>query len=139
MPVASGTFGTLVGVPLALALAVWYQAWWWQVAVALVMTLLAVPVCEAAERHFGKKDDGRIVADEWMLFPLCTIGLPLLEHWMVLLPLCFVVSRACDVIKPPPARQLQVLPGGTGIVIDDFIASLYALAINHLLWWLVLA
>jgi phosphatidylglycerophosphatase A len=52
-PVASGTFGTLAGVPLALALARWHTQWGWQAAAAAALTLLAVPVCGAAERHFG--------------------------------------------------------------------------------------
>lgn len=137
-PLASGTFGTLAGVPLAFLLARWHEQWWWQIVVAAVLTLLAVPICDAAERHFGSKDDGRIVADEWMLFPICLIGLPLLQHWQILLPLCFVVARVCDIVKPPPARQLQAVHGGVGIVIDDLIASLYALAINHLLWYTLL-
>ena len=96
---------------------------------------LAAAFCDVAERVLQKKDDGRICADEWMLFPISVIGLPLGENiW--LLPLCFVVARVCDIIKPPPARQLQALHGGFGIVIDDFFASLYALAINHGLYWL---
>jgi phosphatidylglycerophosphatase A len=50
-----------------------------------------------------------------------------------------VVARVCDIIKPPPARQLQAIPGGLGIVIDDLFASLYALAINHALFRGILA
>lgn len=138
-PFASGTFGTLAGVPLALVMARYYEQWWWQVGLVVVLTLLAIPVCDAAEAIFGKKDDGRIVADEWMLFPICMIGLPVLEYWQVLLPLCFVVARICDIGKPPPARQLEGLHGGVGIVLDDLVASLYALAANHLLWHGVLA
>lgn len=44
------------------------------------------------------------------------------------------MTRICDIIKPPPARRLQELHGGLGIVIDDFFASLYALAINWAIW-----
>ncbi len=138
-PVASGTFGTLVALPVALFLARFHGQWWWQAAAAVALTLLAVPVCDAAEKILGKKDDGRIVADEWMLFPICMIGLPVLEHWQILLPLCFVVARVCDIVKPPPARRLEHLHGGVGIVIDDLFASLYALLINHLLWRLLRA
>jgi len=83
------------------------------------------------------KDDGRIVADEWMLFPICLTGLPVREHGLILLPLGFLVARVCDIVKPPPARRIERLPGGVGIVGDDLIASLYALAINHLLWRLI--
>jgi phosphatidylglycerophosphatase A len=39
-----------------------------------------------------------------------------------------------DIIKPPPARQLQALRGGWGIVADDVMSSLYALAVNHAIW-----
>lgn len=131
-PVAPGTVGTLPGVLLALWVS--QQNLPLQIVTCLGMTLLAVPICDVAERVLLKKDDGRICADEWMLFPICIIGLPLLQHlWLV--PVCFVVARICDIIKPPPARRLQDLHGGIGIVIDDFFASLYALAINHALFW----
>ena len=133
-PVAPGTVGSLPGVLLAL----WttQQRIPLQILFGIGMTLLAIPICDVAERVLNKKDDGRICADEWMLFPLCVIGLPLLQHlWLV--PVCFVVARVCDIIKPPPARQLQELHGGVGIVIDDFFASLYALAINHAIYWCV--
>jgi phosphatidylglycerophosphatase A len=131
-PFAPGTTGSLPGVLLAL----WttQQQVLLQVLVCLGLALLAIPFCDVAERVLNKKDDGRICADEWMLFPICVIGLPLLQHlWLI--PVCFVVARVCDIIKPPPARKLQDLHGGLGIVIDDFFASLYALAINHAIYW----
>ncbi len=133
-PVAPGTVGSLPGVLLALWVS--RQHLPLQLLAGLGLALLAVPICDTAERVLKKKDDGRICADEWMLFPLCTLGIPLLAHlWMV--PVCFVVARLCDIIKPPPARRLQELHGGVGIVIDDFIASAYALALNHALFWCV--
>ncbi len=133
-PVASGTIGTLAALPLVFAFSRLHAHGWWQAAIAAVLTLLAVPICDAAEKLLGKKDDGRIVADEWMLFPISLIGLPVLDQWQILVPLCFIVARVCDIIKPPPARRLERLPGGVGIVLDDLVASLYALAINQLLW-----
>jgi phosphatidylglycerophosphatase A len=108
-----------------------------QVLTCIGLTLLAVPVCHVAEEVLQKKDDGRITADEWMLFPICVIGIPLNEV-LFLLPLFFVVTRFCDIVKPPPARGLQRIRGGFGIVIDDFFAALYALTFNHLIYqgWL---
>jgi phosphatidylglycerophosphatase A len=132
-PIASGTVGSLPGIVLALA-ANRFLSWPWQAAAALLLTVAAVPLCGIAEAHFGRKDDGRIVADEYMLFPICMIGLPATP---ALLAIAFVVSRACDVIKPPPARGLQKVRGGLGIVIDDFVAQLYALAINWGIWALL--
>ena len=141
-PVASGSFGALPGALLAYGAAVVAlhspAALAWQVAgqvlFALVLSGMAIPICDVAEQVLGVKDDGRIVADETMTFPVCTIGLPLVAApWM--LAVAFVVNRVCDIVKPPPARRLQSLHGGMGIVIDDFIACLYALAINHAIYW----
>jgi phosphatidylglycerophosphatase A len=108
-----------------------------QAAVAAALAVVAVPVCGAAEKAFGVKDDRRIVADEYLTFPICTIGLPCISAPWLILPVAFVVNRAMDVLKPFPARQIQAVPGGPGIVLDDVISSLYALAINHAVWWVI--
>ena len=91
---------------------------------------MAIPFCDVAERLLGIKDDGRITADEWMLYPIAVIGLPLaaLPGWAM--AVFFVVVRAVDILKPWPCRSLQAIPGGRGIVVDDFFANLYSLAIN---------
>ena len=101
-----------------------------QALVALMLAAAAIPVCSIAEKMLGVKDDGRITADEWMLYPIAVLGLPLqtLPFWA--LAVFFVVVRLVDIVKPPPARQLQAFHGGFGIVIDDFFANLYSLAIN---------
>jgi phosphatidylglycerophosphatase A len=132
-PVASGTTGTLPG--LLIVWAVWPYGLPWQIASAILLPLLAIPICGAAERHFGKKDDGRIVADEYMTFPIAMLGLPF-TPWVV--ALAFFTSRCFDILKLPPARQLQSLHGGTGIVIDDVIASIHSLILNHAIYWAVL-
>ena len=130
-PFAPGTFGSFPGVLLAM----WCVTWevWLQAVFAIGMAFLAVPFCTLGEIAFQKKDDGRIVADEWMLFPIAVIGLPLWENlWLV--PVCFVVTRLIDIIKPWPARGLQRLDGGFGVMIDDFAANLYSLGINWCIW-----
>jgi phosphatidylglycerophosphatase A len=110
--------------------------WAAQAAIAVALAAVAIPVCGAAEKSFGVKDDRRIVADEYLTFPICTIGLPCLAApWI--LAVAFVVNRAMDVLKPFPARQIQAVPGGPGIVLDDVFSSLYALAINHAVWWVL--
>lgn len=133
-PFASGTVGTLLALPL-----VWFfwelkgMGWIGQIAVASVLAILAVPVCELAERHFDTKDDGKIVADEFLTFPICMIALPW-NPWVVVM--AFLTCRFFDIVKPPPANQLQKLKGGLGIVIDDVIAALYSLGVNHAVVWL---
>jgi phosphatidylglycerophosphatase A len=130
-PVASGTAGALPGILLAWLL--YPLSIGWQMGVALVLSLLALPICEVAERHFVRKDDGRIVADEYLTFPICLIGIPWVEHvWF--LGIAFVVSRIMDIIKPFPARRLQDLHGGLGITVDDVIANIYALGVNWGIW-----
>lgn len=134
-PVASGTAGTLPGLLIILALGpLWQGPVLGQIAAAIALGLIAIPICDVAERHFGVKDDHRIVADEYLTFPLGMIGLPLVP-WM--LAVAFLTNRVFDVLKPPPARQLQALRGGTGIVIDDVIAALYSLVVNHVIFRLV--
>ncbi len=132
-PYASGTVGSLLGIPLVLAMSP--LPWAGQAAVAAALALLCIPICTVAEAALGgEKDNPRIVADEYLTFPLCMLGLPWLEPgnlWM--LPMAFAVCRAMDILKPFPAWRLQALPGGLGITIDDIVASLYALGINWLL------
>ena len=131
-PLASGTIGTIPGVFISLWLA--SHGLVWQVGIAIFLALLAVPICDAAEKHFGVKDDRRIVADEFLTFPICMLGLPS-EPWM--LGIAFLTNRMFDILKPPPARKLQTLPGGIGITIDDAISSLYSLLANHLIYHLI--
>lgn len=129
---APGTWGTLPGVALVAAL--------WpllaggglvaQIAVAAALALAAVPLCAAGERYHGRKDPGAVVADEYLCFPICMIGLP---PSLPLLAVAFVTFRLCDILKPFPAYRAQRLPGGWGIVADDALASLWALGANHLL------
>lgn len=131
-PFAPGTFGSLPGVALAYAVAMLPLAL--QIPACLVLTLMAIPICDSAEKTLGLVDDGRITADEWMLYPIALIGIPIhdLPWWSMLFFFC--VIRIIDIIKPPPARGLQAIPGGRGIVIDDFFANLYSLAVNWALY-----
>ena len=129
-----GTVGTLWGIPLAWAV-VQIPSVNLQVIACLILTMIAVPICEAAEKQLGKgKDPGCIVADEYLTLPIVYLGLPF-TPWVILSG--FVLHRIFDITKPPPIRQLQNLKGGVGIVIDDFIAALLAMAVNHLIFKLI--
>ncbi len=132
VPFAPGTFGSLPGVALAYALALLPP--WAQIPLCLVLTLAAIPICGIAEKMLGIRDDGRISADEWMLFPIAVVGIPILDlpWWMMVA--FFSVVRIVDIIKPQPAKVLQSLPGGRGVVADDLVANLYSLVINWLLF-----
>jgi phosphatidylglycerophosphatase A len=99
--------------------------------VALVAALGAVPVCTSAEHMFGQRDDRRIVADEYLTFPIAVLGLPLEQHPVGWLLGAFVLVRLLDIVKPWPARPLERCPGGWGIVLDDVVAASYACALLH--------
>jgi phosphatidylglycerophosphatase A len=127
--IAPGTVGTLPGLPLAWLLS--QCLWSWQIVICASLALVAVPICAAGEKKAGVKDPHCVVADEYLTFPITLIGLPF--SWPMLV-LAFLTHRVFDIIKPYPARQLQVLPGGLGIVIDDVISSFYALVCNHVVY-----
>lgn len=130
-PFASGTVGSLPGLAIVIPMAsLGYPV---QTVIALILSLVAVPICSAAEAQLGRKDDGRIVADEYLTFPICLIGIPFMT-WPAFLVIAFIVSRIMDILKPSPAREAQALSGGVGIVTDDVFANIYALVINHLIW-----
>ncbi|MDT0501075.1 MULTISPECIES: phosphatidylglycerophosphatase A [unclassified Halomonas] len=127
-PWASGTLGSLLGLPLA-----WWllgRTWRIQVAVTLTLLLAAVPVCHLAEQALGDKDDGRIVLDEIVAFPVAVVGQAAARQPLALAS-AFVVYRLFDATKPPPVSLVEAMPGGVGIVLDDVIAAAMT--------WLVMA
>lgn len=128
-PVMPGTVGTLVGLPLAWGLMQVSEVGM-QAVLCGIMTLLAIPICGAAEKIIGGKDPGCIVADEYLTLPITVIGLS--SPWALLSG--FVLHRIFDISKPPPIKQLQHIHGGFGIVVDDFLAALIALGLNHALF-----
>lgn len=124
-----GTVGTLWGLPLAWGL-MHLSNVWAQSAICLALTLLSIPICEVAEKMIGGKDPACVVADEYLTLPITVIGL--YSPWALLSG--FILHRIFDITKPPPIKQLQDIHGGFGITIDDFLAALIALGLNHLLF-----
>jgi phosphatidylglycerophosphatase A len=130
LPWAPGTWGTVVGVGFFLAL------WKLNALVPGIIggLIVSVAVSPAGERYFGKKDPGQVVVDEVVCFPLAMLGVPVTAGYLLA---AFVLFRLLDVVKPPPARQIQRLPGGWGITADDVIAALYACGVIHAVRWLI--
>ncbi len=93
-------------------------------------TAIGIPAATLVARASGKKDPQHVVIDEVAGQMLTFIAAPL--HWQSLLA-GFILFRAFDIVKPPPVRQLERLPEGTGIVVDDLGAGLYALLVLQLL------
>ena len=136
-PVAPGTTGTLVGVLICLIFSPLH--WLLRLLIVIFLLVLAIYIAERAEQVYRKKDDQRIVIDEIAGFqvtmlPIAITGLHLTGlHLLV----GFVLFRIFDILKPFPIANLQRLPGGWGVVIDDVAAGIYAGIVLLLLTYLL--
>jgi phosphatidylglycerophosphatase A len=132
VPVAPGTFGSLVGVVYWFGLQHLRPSAYWMLTIVVIG--VAVWICGAAERIGQQKDPAWVVLDELAVMPVALAGLGG-EWWWVLTG--FALFRLFDITKPPPIRHLQLLPGGWGIVADDVTAAMFACAGGHGVKWLV--
>jgi phosphatidylglycerophosphatase A len=100
------------------------------VALAALAVAVGIPAATRVARSSGLKDPQFVVIDETAGQLITLIGAPL--AWKSFL-VGFILFRAFDIVKPFPVRQLERLPEGTGIVVDDVAAGLYGLAVMQLL------
>ena len=124
-PVAPGTAGSLAALALAWPL-VRYAGWHplWFLAPVLALTGPGIWAAGVTARESRQKDPQFVVVDEVLGQWLALAGARTmnLKSWIA----AFVLFRLFDIWKPPPVRQLERLPGGTGIVADDLMAGTYA-------------
>ena len=99
-------------------------------ALAILVTLTGIPTATSVSRSSGVKDPQFVVIDEVAGQLVALIAVPF--AWKTFLA-GFILFRGFDILKPPPVRQLEKLPEGTGIVLDDVAAGLYACGVLHLL------
>lgn len=121
VPIAPGTFGSAVGLVVYAAVSAANN--WAIEAIALAVILVAgIWSANHVERELGK-DPGAVVIDEvaGMLVTLAFIDVSVTAALVG-----FFIFRLLDVIKPPPARRLENLHGGPGIVLDDVMAGIYS-------------
>ena len=127
-----GTWGSAATVLLWAVVSHWTPLWA-QPGTATFLALLAVaigiPAATQISRATGLKDPQFVVIDEVAGQLIALIGVPV--SWKSLL-LGFILFRGFDIVKPWPVRWLERLPEGTGIVIDDVGAGLYALAVMQI-------
>jgi len=128
-----GTWGSLATVTVwALAssrIPVMHRTWA-TIFAAAVVTLIGIPAATLAARASGLKDPQFVVIDEVAGQLVTLIAVPL--AWKTFLA-GLILFRVFDMWKPFPIRRLERLPEGTGIVVDDLGAGVYALAVMHLL------
>jgi len=132
-PVAPGTFGTLAALPLfllmlALPLPVY-------LALVAAMFLIGIKICDITGKALGIHAHSGIVWDEIVAMLLVLAFTPHTWPWM---GAAFVLFRLFDIWKPFPIRQIdQTVHGGFGVMLDDLLAAIYAVAALKGLQWLM--
>lgn len=132
LPGFPGTFGTLIALPVAVIVnRIALNEPWLGATCLAGLTAIAIWLADRAARILGKKDPQSITIDEIAGFTLASF---LTVSWTAL-AIAFVLFRFFDIAKVFPARRLESLPGGAGIVLDDMLAGLYTFLILRLLSW----
>jgi phosphatidylglycerophosphatase A len=97
---------------------------------AILVTLVGIPAATIVAHESGREDPGHVVIDEVAGQLIALIAIP--ADWQHA-ALSLLLFRLFDILKPPPIRQLERLHGGTGIMLDDVGAGLFALAVAQLI------
>jgi phosphatidylglycerophosphatase A len=100
--------------------------------VAVATTLIGIPAGTIVARELGKKDPSEVVLDEVAGQAIALIAVPVSWKYAIC---SLILFRAFDIIKPPPVRQLEALPGGMGIMMDDVAAGIFALLLVQAARW----
>jgi phosphatidylglycerophosphatase A len=133
-PIMPGTAGSLAaaGLLMLLHLAIRpINVWAWDgllIVGVFLFSALCIKLGPFAVAHFGRDDPEPMVLDEAAGICLTLLFQPISSgRWMLAtFAAAFVAFRIFDILKPPPARQLEHLPGGWGILLDDLAAAVYA-------------
>jgi phosphatidylglycerophosphatase A len=142
LPIAPGTWGSLLAVALFLIARLGVSGQEGSVGLAfgpyafpaigllaiLLVTFIGIWAASRTERVLRIKDPGKVVIDEvagqWIaLWPLTFAGI---GRWPLSVIIAFLLFRLFDIVKPYPARKMESLKGGLGIMADDLVAGAYA-------------
>jgi phosphatidylglycerophosphatase A len=96
---------------------------------ALAATLIGIPAATIVSRESGREDPGHVVVDEVAGQLITLIAIP--ADWRHA-ALALLLFRLFDIFKPWPIRKLEALPAGTGIMLDDVAAGVFALIVAHI-------
>jgi len=147
LPLAPGTWGSLVGFGFYLLVRgalmkllfdiapsfglnlfnLYYAVIAFEMLIAGALTLVGVWAASRTEKMSGKKDPSKVVIDEVAGQFIALLAVPFMidDAWWSLI-LAFILFRFFDIVKPYPARTLESLKSGLGIMADDVVAGVYA-------------
>lgn len=133
-PGAPGTVGTLLGLPLFWLIAAAAPDLPNRIVLVIAAFLLGIWACARAGRALGVADHSGMVWDEIVAFALVLLFTPAGWRWTAL---AFALFRLFDILKPWPIRLADArLKNGFGVMFDDLLAALYAIAVIRGLQWL---
>ena len=124
-----GKLGTLLGIIPAIFIL--SQSLIFQIAYCFIIVFFGFLICDKAAKIIGEKDPSCIVADEFCTLPITVIGFS--DPIFILSG--FIFHRFFDILKPWPIKKFEELPGGLGIILDDFLSAIFALIINMILFF----
>jgi phosphatidylglycerophosphatase A len=131
IPIAPGTFGSLA------ALLIYYIPGFEKPEIIIpaiaVFIFYGIYVGNKFDKVYGK-DPGQCTIDEVVGMWITLLFLP---KQIVISIIAFLIWRAFDIVKPFPARNLEKLEGGLGIMIDDIVAGLYSLIVMQILFHVI--
>lgn len=136
-PKAPGTWGTALACVLAPFLFLPLSIFWRSI-LLIILFILGGFAATRAEELLGQKDPGQVVIDELVGVWLAMLPFPKAGFWTILT--AFVCFRIFDILKPWPIKASENwLPGVFGVMIDDVLAGVMALACVAILRWLGVA
>ena len=137
LPLMPGTYGSLVGVGIFLGFT---QVFKGNALVAVVVvsivvvTFAGIWAASRTEALDNRKDPSKVVVDEVAGQLISLFPLTLFAQWsIVAVIISFILFRFFDIVKPYPARRLEALKGGFGVMCDDLIAGVYTAAITSII------
>lgn len=122
-----GTWGSLLALVIA---------YFWSIPLTFIIftALIGIYICQKAEENLEEHDSPKIVFDEVVGMWLATWNIPL-----IFFPIAFILFRIFDIKKFYPINNLQKLPGGLGIMLDDIAAGIVARLIIGIIIYFFLA
>jgi len=127
IPIASGTFGSFAAVLIYLIPG--FENLYIIIPAIIIFTIYGIFIGNKFEKLYGK-DPSECTIDEVVGMWISLLFLP---KNLIITAAAFFLWRIFDIIKPYPARKLESLPGGLGIMIDDVVASIYSLLTIHII------
>ncbi|WP_456437123.1 phosphatidylglycerophosphatase A family protein [Desulfurobacterium sp.] len=130
LPKMPGTWGSITAAILLYFF--WPESIVYQLAIIAVTFVLSTISSQSLSEQLGDKDPDSVVIDEIIGMEIAMLGI---KTTLPAVVAALVIFRIIDIMKPPPIKLFEKLPGGFGITVDDMFAGLYSNILLRLLVW----